>query len=128
MSAILVLDVGTMQQLKTTDGQAARLLLAPGQPVALPEGAGTVRFDGVKRYASFDLRSDPPKGWALGSARAALAGLMASLFVRRRRIWIRVTAPAGGTGRTVVEVAGLARGEDAGLDAEVRAVLAGTIR
>ena len=41
-------------------------------------------------------------------------GLCLSLFVRRRRVWVRVssTAPAGDDqagGRTVVEVAGLAR-------------------
>jgi hypothetical protein len=33
--------------------------------------------------------------------------------------------PLGGRCRTVVEIAGLARGEDAGLAAEVKAVLAG---
>jgi len=125
--SVYVLDVGKMQQLRTTDGQPARILLAPGQSQALPEGAGTIRFDGLRRYASFDVRSDPTKGWALGSALAALAGLMASLFVRRRRIWIRVSTPPGDD-RTVVEVAGLARGEDAGLGAEVKAVLDGAVR
>jgi cytochrome c biogenesis protein len=42
----------------------------------------------------------------------ALAGLMASLFVRRRRVWVRAEALEGG--RTLVEVAGLARTEAEG--------------
>ena len=39
----------------------------------------------------------------------ALAGLMLSLFVRRRRVWVR--ASAADDGRTLVEVAGLSRAE-----------------
>ena len=45
-------------------------------------------------------------GPALGAAVLALIGLMLSLFVRRRRVWVR--ALPGDDGRTVVEVAGLA--------------------
>jgi cytochrome c biogenesis protein ResB len=47
---------------------------------------------------------------------------MGSLFVRRRRAWVRVTERDG---RTQVEVAGLDRSTATeGLDAEVRAVAA----
>ncbi len=57
----------------------------------------------------------------------ALLGLMGSLFVRRRRAWVRVTTR---NGRTLVEVAGLDRGTAGeGLDEEVRrlaGVVAGT--
>ena len=50
---------------------------------------------------------------------------MISLSVRRRRVWVRVRSAAdGGPARTVVEVAGLARRDDPGLDAEIAAVLA----
>ncbi|MGN6243028.1 MAG: cytochrome c biogenesis protein ResB, partial [Motilibacteraceae bacterium] len=47
----------------------------------------------------------------------ALAGLVLSLFVRRRRVWVR--ASAGEDGRTVVEVAGLSRTDEEGLGTEV---------
>jgi cytochrome c biogenesis protein len=47
----------------------------------------------------------------------ALAGLMLSLFVRRRRIWVR--ASAGEDGRTLVAVGGLAKAEAGGLHREV---------
>ncbi|EUA52442.1 resB-like family protein [Mycobacterium xenopi 4042] len=45
-------------------------------------------------------------------AAAMMAGLLVSLLVRRRRVWIRVT-PAG-PGTVSVEVGGLARTDNAG--------------
>ena len=124
--SVYVLDVTHLTQLHTADGQPARLLLKKGAAMTLPDGAGSISFDGLKRYAAFDVRSDPTKGWALGAALVALAGVTASLFVRRRRLWVRVSQDD--RGRTVVEVAGLARGEDAGLGDEVKAVLAAAAR
>jgi cytochrome c biogenesis protein len=124
--SVYVLDVTHLTQLHMANGQPAQLLLRKGSQVTLPDGAGSVSFDAVKRYAAFDIRSDPTKGWALGAALVALAGVTASLFVRRRRLWVRVSEDD--RGRTVVEVAGLARGEDAGLGDEVKAVLAAAAR
>lgn len=123
--SVYVLDVSKLTQLRTTDGQQSRLLLAKGQTQTLPEGAGSITFEGVKRYAGLDIHSDPSRGWALGTSLLALAGVTVSLFVRRRRVWVRVRASGaeGDEDRTTVEVAGLARGEDAGLAAEVAAVL-----
>jgi cytochrome c biogenesis protein len=122
--SVYSLDVTNLQQLKDTDGQQARLLLAPGETVQLPRSAGSVTFEGVRRFATFDIRSDPTQGWALGSGLAALAAVTTSLFVRRRRVWVRVSA--GEQGLTTVEVAGLARTEDLRLADEVRAVLDGS--
>jgi cytochrome c biogenesis protein len=115
-------DTSKLQQLKTPDGEPYRVLLAPGATAQLPDGAGTVTFEGLRRYGVFDVRHDPGKELALIFAGLALAGVTASLFVRRRRLWVR--ASAGPDGRTVVEAAGLARGEDTGLAQEVAAVLA----
>ena len=53
----------------------------------------------------------PGIGITLGAVGAAVLGLCLSLFVRRRRLWVRVS-PAGGdagAARTVIEVGGLAR-------------------
>ena len=49
-----------------------------------------------------------------------MAGLVASLFVPRRRVCVR--AAVDGSGRTAVEVAALARGDDARLVAETQGV------
>ena len=101
-----------MTQVKQANGKPLAKILAPGQQMDLPGGQGSIRFDGVRRYATLQVAHDPGKSYALLSAGLALAGLMLSLFVKRRRVWVRVTPdPAG---RTLVEVAGLARtaGED----------------
>jgi cytochrome c biogenesis protein len=120
--SVYALDTTRLTQLTKPDGQPLNLLIEPGATVTLPDGAGTVTFDGLKRYAVLDVRYDPSKLWVLGAALAALAGVTASLFVRRRRVWVRVSGD--GEGRTVVEAAGLSRGEDAGLPEEVRSLMA----
>ena len=51
----------------------------------------------------------------------ALAGLLLSLFIQRRRVWVR--AAESGSGVTVVTVAGLARSDEADLAPEVDAVV-----
>jgi cytochrome c biogenesis protein len=126
--SVFTLDTSKMRQLKTADGDLVRLLLAPGQTRQLPDGLGSVTFDRVERFAGLSIRHDPARGWALGAAVAAMLGLALSLFVPRRRVFVRVRAVQssadGGGARTLVEVAGLSRGEDAGLEDEVARVLA----
>jgi cytochrome c biogenesis protein len=122
--SVYVLDVTRMRQL-AQDGQPFSSILAVGQSIALPDGAGSVTFDGVRRYAALDVRADPTKLWVLTFALVALAGVTLSLFVRRRRVWVR--AVPDGEGRTVVQIAGLARTEDAQLEDEVAAVLTGAV-
>ncbi|HET9654191.1 MAG TPA: cytochrome c biogenesis protein ResB [Kineosporiaceae bacterium] len=119
--SVYVLNTGKMTQLTGADGEPLKLELSVGQSVQLPDGAGSVTFEGIRRYASFDIRYDPSKLWALLSSLLALAGLTASLFVRRRRVWVRVSA--GPSGGSRVEIAGLARGEDAGLAMELVSLL-----
>ena len=126
--SVYTLDVKNLKQLTTTDGEQSRLILAPGATEKLPDGAGTITFEGLRRWAGLDVHSDPSRGWALTASLLALFGVTTSLFVRRRRVWVRVGSAAGEgeQGRMTVQVAGLARGEDAGLAAEVKAVLEGT--
>jgi cytochrome c biogenesis protein len=97
-----------MTQIKE-NGRPLAKILAPGQEMDLPEGQGSIRFDGVRRYATLQVAHDPGKGLALLAAGLALGGLMLSLFIRRRRVWVR--AAPDGSGRTLVAVAGLARTE-----------------
>lgn len=120
--SVYVLDDSRLTQLSDATGEKLRILLAPGATADLPGGVGSVTFDGVKRYAALDVRYDPSKVYVLVFGLLALGGVTASLFVRRRRVWARVSTDD--EGRTVVEVAGLSRGDDAGLDPLVRDVLA----
>jgi cytochrome c biogenesis protein len=95
--------------------------LAPGDTYTLEDGSGSITLDGFEEYATFRVAADPGKGLAFAGAAAAIVGLMLSLGIRRRRIWVRATHGDGG--RTVVEVAGLSRSEAGDLDGEVDEVV-----
>ena len=86
--------------------------LAPGQSIKLPGGAGTLTFTGYRQWASLAITYDPGQLPALIAGLAALAGLLLSFFIRRRRMFVR--AYPGPGGRTVVDVGGLARSDPAG--------------
>ncbi|KAF4410426.1 cytochrome c biogenesis protein ResB [Streptomyces lycii] len=113
---IYQLDTRKMKQFKE-DGDLFRKFLRPGETAKLPDGAGSITLDGVEQWATFQVSSQPGKGWALGGAAAALLGLAASLFIQRRRVWVRAT-PAEGGG-SVVEMAGLGRSESPRLPEEL---------
>ncbi|AWZ04867.1 MULTISPECIES: cytochrome c biogenesis protein ResB [unclassified Streptomyces] len=118
------LDTRKMEQFKTEDGTPFAKRMLPGESMELPGGQGTVKFEGIERWATFSVTHQPGSGLALAGAIAAIAGLAGSLFIQRRRIWIR--AVAGKDGVTVVEMAGLGRSESAKLPEELSA-LAGAL-
>jgi cytochrome c biogenesis protein len=87
-----------------------RKLLLPGQSFRLSDGT-TIRFDGFKEWATFQVSHDPGELVVLIAAVFMVLGLLGSLRVRRRRVWARI-APAGegeSAERTVVSLGGLAR-------------------
>ena len=124
------LDTTDMTQVAGTDGEPFLVVLEPGQSVDLPDGLGRVTFTGLPRFAAFQVRADPSGPLALVAAVLAILGLTVSLFLPRRRVWVRLTPdpdphPDGPTGgRTVVQVGVLSRSRDAGVAAEVDRVLA----
>jgi cytochrome c biogenesis protein len=119
--SVYSLDVSKMKQLdvksKTNPAAGNALELTVGQTATLPNGLGSITFDGVKQWAQFNIAYDPGQPIALGSAIAAVIGLLGSLGIRRRRIWVRVTEQDDGT--RLIEVAGLARTEGATPTTEV---------
>ncbi|MEU6314111.1 cytochrome c biogenesis protein ResB [Streptomyces sp. NPDC047014] len=118
------LDTSKMEMFKDESGQQFKQKMAPGDTMTLPNGAGTVKFEGIERWATFSVTHQPGSGLALAGAIAAIAGLAGSLFIQRRRVWVR--AVAGKDGVTVVEMAGLGRSESARLPQEL-ADLAATL-
>ena len=76
----------------------------------LPGGL-TLTSTSIRNYAVFSVKYDPGKGLVLWAAIAMLTGLIGSLLIRRRRMWIRASADSDPQtqGRTVVEIGGLAR-------------------
>ena len=107
--SVYALDTSKLTKLTGTKTDLPSLELRPGETAQLPNGMGSVSLDSVKRFASLDVHRDPTQGWVLAFALAAVAGLLTSLFIPRRRVWISARATSGGT---VVEYAALARGDD----------------
>jgi len=83
--------------------------LQPGQSIKLPGGHGTLTFTGYRQWISLAITHDPGQLPALLCALAALAGLLLSFFVRRRRVFVR--ARAAGDGGTMLQLGGLARSD-----------------
>lgn len=103
--SVFTLDKSDLQQVKV-DGTPLARALAIGETMRLPANRGSITFDGVSRFANFQIAYDPGKQVSLVAAVLLLMGLTVSLFVRRRRVWVRV-APAVAGATTRVEIAAL---------------------
>ncbi|CAN5236364.1 cytochrome c biogenesis protein ResB [soil metagenome] len=112
------LNTDDLTMIAGRDVDVKALQLTEGQTVDLPDGLGTISFSGLRRFVSLDIHHDGTQGWVLFFALSVLGGLLVSLFVPRRRVWIKVV-PGMKTGGSRVEYAGLARGEDPTLVAAV---------
>lgn len=129
--SVYTLDTSGLQQIAGRQSDTASIELKPGQTKSLPDGAGSITFDGVKRYVSLDVHHDPSQLFVAGFAVLSVLGLLTSLFVPRRRVWVKVVpkkAAGTGTGEPdtgeldteyTLEYAGLARGEDPNLERAV---------
>lgn len=127
------LDTGRSQQLFSLDrdlmhsGQLEkidRVNLKEGEDVTLDDGT-KVEFLGAKEFVNLQVSHDPTQVWVLWSSIVMLAGLLVSLAVKRRRLWVRLHPVSDGVTR--VEFGGLARTDRAGwgdeFDSFVRGVL-----
>ncbi|MCV7029339.1 cytochrome c biogenesis protein ResB [Mycobacterium sherrisii] len=120
------LDTGRPQSLFTLDHRLIeqgrltkekRVNLRVGQQVRLDQGpaAGTaIRFDGAVPFVNLQVSHDPGQVWVLVFAITMMAGLLVSLLVRRRRIWVRLIPVAEVPGTVNVELGGLARTDNSG--------------
>jgi cytochrome c biogenesis protein len=114
--SVYELDKDKLDVMKREDGRDFRLDIALGQTKQLPDGAGSITFDGVERWVKLQVSDSPGKGLALGGVLLAITGLLGSLFIRPRRAWVRVRREDG---RTVVELAGLDRSAGGDLAEEI---------
>ncbi|MEU5474555.1 cytochrome c biogenesis protein ResB [Streptomyces lydicus] len=117
------LQMKNLKQYKV-GGRAVAQMMQPGQTMTLPGGDGSITFNGIKTWASFKISHQPGNGLALTGAVAALLGLAGSLFIQRRRVWVRAEPADDGSGATVVEIAGLGRSESPRLPEELGALAA----
>jgi cytochrome c biogenesis protein len=114
------LDSGLIQQGRLT--KVRRANLRAGEQLRLDDGT-VVRFDGAVPFINAQLSHDPGQLWVLVFAMAMMAGLVVSLVVRRRRVWIRIAA-AGPPGTVSVELGGLARTDNSGWGDEFERLVA----
>jgi cytochrome c biogenesis protein len=109
----LGLDDGVPQSVYALDDrhlhQVATATLGIGDTMRLPGGRASVTFTGFDQWATFQVSHDPGKRTVLIAAVLIVVGLILSLRVRRRRMWVRIVGD--GAGRTVVEAGGLGRSD-----------------
>jgi len=129
--SVYSLDTDGMTEVAGRTVDTPSIQLRPGETIGLPDGIGSVTFENaapdapaddlsnaVPRFASLDIHRDPSQGWVLVFAILVLAGLLTSLFVPRRRVWVKAIESADADG-VRLEYAGLARGEDPALERAV---------
>lgn len=93
--SVFSLDRSALDPVLEGDGLWRRTL-SVGDTVTLPDGMGSVTFDGVSRFANFQIAYDPGKEISLVAAMLLLFGLTISLGVGRRQVWMRyVDGPDG---------------------------------
>jgi cytochrome c biogenesis protein len=110
----LGLDSGVPQSVYRIDTSKMKQIaldsLKPGEFLKFSEGS--ITFEDVVPWVNLQIVSDPGKSYSLIGGIVAILGLLASLFTKRRRIWIRVAEGE-------VQVAGLAKNGAPGLDIEM---------
>jgi cytochrome c biogenesis protein len=77
---------------------------------------GSITFNGVVPWVNLQVVRDPGKQYALIGSILAIAGLLISLFIRQRRIWVREVEGN-------LEIAGLALNKLPGLEDEIAALV-----
>jgi cytochrome c biogenesis protein len=133
--SVFAIDTSQVDNGLLTKQARANLML--GESVSLDDGT-QITFTGFNEWVSLQTSFDPAQLWALIFAVTMLVGLMVSLVFKRRRVWFRLrpvatpdevgqvrpggsdraAARAGPADRTVVEVGGLARTDQAGYGEE----------
>jgi len=131
--SIYVLDKDKMELLDAEDGGLFRVDLCAAKvngventscevsTVELPDGAGSVTFDDITPWVRVQISKTPGKEVALIGVILALIGLLGSLFIRPRRVWVRVRREDG---ETLVEVGGLERSNGGDATEEIDEIVA----
>lgn len=119
--SLYILDKENAEKLTQDDGRDLRLDLRVGDTVELPDGLGSVSFDGIQEWNRLQISKTPGKLVTLTGVSLALLGLLGSLFIRPRRVWVRAREVDG---ETLVEVAALDRSGGGDVATEIDEVVA----
>ncbi|MBN9643891.1 cytochrome c biogenesis protein ResB [Corynebacterium mendelii] len=111
--SVFTLDAGQIHRGELQKIERVNLLL--GESVTLADGT-KITFDGANEFVNLQISHDPTQIWVLVFTIITLAGLVGSLMIKRRRIWVRISP--GATGGTDIDTGGLARTDRAGWGSE----------
>lgn len=119
---VYVLETDQLKELNNRNLKAGGIVLGAGESYELPDGKGSISFDGLKRFIGVDINYDPSKKPVAIFAGLALLGLAISLFTPRRRVWVKIKTSIDDSGREerIIEYGLLARGEDPRLESEAK--------
>lgn len=119
---VFTLNTTGLTQLKNGK-DLLRIELAPGSSYTLPNHLGTITFNGWSRWAQLQISRQPGLWITVGAIGVAVLGLCLSLFMRPRRLWIRLKPQPDGT--MLAEAGGLDRADArTGLNDDVRQLVA----
>ncbi len=118
--SVYELDKAHLRQLKKPDGKMFRVDLQPGETSQLPDHMGSVTFEGVRHWTRLQISRTPDVWLTLLGVILALIGLLGSLFIRPRRVWVRARRDGDAT---LVEVAALDRSGGGDLTAVLSSVV-----
>ncbi|MDO4253884.1 MAG: cytochrome c biogenesis protein ResB [Kocuria sp.] len=121
---VYVLDVGNLKEVASPMTSGGPIVLSEDEPMAeLPQGLGSIEYLETVRYVGLDVHHDPGTRGVFISFCVAFLGLIMSLFIARRRVWVRANTVHTEAGpRVVLEYGLLARGEDPRLEAEAESL------
>ncbi|SDL78289.1 cytochrome c biogenesis protein ResB [Tessaracoccus oleiagri] len=110
--SIYTLNTAGLEPVLGDGEERFRARMKPGAAFSLPDGLGSISFDGYSRWVKLQMSETPGNPVALTSLAIGTLGLCLSLFIKPRRLFVRL-----GDG---VAVGGLDRSDTAlGLEDEV---------
>ena len=112
------LKTAGLTPMKDAKGAPFRMALEEGSTIELPDGKGSITMDGWERWVKLQVGDSPGVSISLVALTLGVFGLSLSLFVRPRRVWVRVAdRPGGGS---LLKIGGLDRADArAGLSEDV---------
>ncbi|HTW14276.1 MAG TPA: cytochrome c biogenesis protein ResB [Nocardioides sp.] len=119
--SLYILKKDGAEPVQNEDGTPLRLDMQVGDTVQLPDGLGSVTFEGIQEWNRLQISKTPAKFVTLAGVVLALLGLLGSLFIRPRRLWVRARVVDG---ETLVEVAALDRSGGGDVTTEIDEVVA----
>lgn len=86
--SVYTLNTAGLEPVLAQDGQRVRAGIKPGTGFTLPDGLGSIQFDGYSRWVKLQMSQTPGNLLALWSIMVGIVGLTVSLMVKPRRLFV----------------------------------------